>query len=116
MTIGKLAEETGLSRETIKRMRNDRDRVFRVQDVVAVSIALSLPPEVSGELVRRAPCGFLNTDEMHAYQYMLTEGYLRSVSEVNRMRVEMGLRPWTNLVDGFDENGVMVEDYRAYTV
>ena len=115
MTIGQLAEETGLSRETIKRMRNDRERVFQVQDVVAVSIALSLPPEVSRQFLLRAPCGFLNTDEMHAYQYMLTEGYLRTVPEVNRMLVEMGVRPLTNLVAGFDEAGVMEEESIAVT-
>ena len=114
MNIGQLAEATGLSRETIKRMRNDRERVFQVQDIVAVSIALSLPPEVSRQLLNRAPCGFLNTDEMHAYQYMMTEGYLKTVPEVNRMLVEMGLRPLTNLVEGFDENGVMEEDSRSF--
>ena len=32
------------------------------------------------------------------------------VAEVNRRLVEMGVSPLTNLVDGYDENGVKIED------
>lgn len=32
------------------------------------------------------------------------------VSVVNRRLVEMGVNPLTNLVDGYDENGVKIED------
>lgn len=113
ITIVPLAEATGLSRDTIKNMRNDPNRLFPIQEVVAVAIALHLPPKVSREYVRHAPMNFLNTDEMYCYQYALNEWYMFSVAEVNRKLVEMGIRPLTDLVAGYDENGVKMDEDRA---
>lgn len=42
---------------------------------------------------------------MKLYEYALNQWYDRSVAEVNRLLVEAGVSPLTNLVDGFDENG-----------
>ena len=113
INIMPLAEATGLSRETIKNMRNDPNRLFPIQEIVAVAIALHLPPEASREYIRHAPTNFLNTDEMYCYQYALNEWYMLSVAEVNRKLVEMGIRPLTNLVAGFNENGVKMEEEKA---
>jgi len=110
MNILPLAEATGLSRDTIKNMRNDPQRAFPIQEVVAVAIALHLEPEQSQEYIRHAPSNFLGTDEMRLYRYALKEWYMLSVALVNRRLVEMGVNPLTNLVDGYDENGVKIED------
>jgi len=110
MNILPLAEVTGLSRDTIKNMRNDPKRAFPIQEVVAVAIALHLEPEQSQEYIRHAPSNFLGTDEMRLYRYALKEWYMLPVSVVNRRLVEMGVNPLTNLVDGYDENGVKIED------
>lgn len=110
MTIGALAEATGLSRETVKNLRNDRTRLFPIQEIVAVAIAFHLPPEISKDYLRRAPSNFMDTDEMYCYRYALNEWYRLSVAEVNRRLVEMGIPPLTNLVAGYDENGVMLEE------
>lgn len=110
MNILPLAEATGLSRDTIKNMRNDPDRVFPIQEVIAVAIALHLAPEQSQEYVRQAPSNFLGTDEMRLYRYALKEWYKLPVAVVNRKLVEMGARPLTKLVDGYDENGVEIEE------
>lgn len=103
-----LAEATGLSRDTIKNMRNDPDRVFPIQEVVAVAIALHLAPEQSQEYIRQAPSNFRGTDEMRLYRYALKEWYKLPVAVVNRRLVEMGAHPLTKLVDGYDENGVEI--------
>ena len=109
-----LSEATGLSRETIKNMRNDPNRNFPIQEVVAVAIALHLPPDLSKEYFRRAPSNFLDTEEMYCYQYAANEWYKLPVAEVNRRLVEMGKKPLTNLVAGYDENGVKMEDSRSW--
>jgi hypothetical protein len=96
-------------------MRNDPRRLFPIQEVVAVAIALHLPPEVSREYIRHAPTNFLDTDEMFCYKYALNEWYQLSVAEVNRKLVEMGVPPLTKLVDGYDENGVQIDDTGTYT-
>lgn len=110
MNILPLAEATGLSRDTIKNMRNDPNRLFPIQEVVAVAIALHLDPEVSKEYIRRAPTNFLDTDEMYCYRYALNHWYKLSVAQVNRKLVEMEVPPLTNLVEGYDENGIEIEN------
>ena len=110
MTIVPLAEAAGLSRDTIKNMRNQKDMAFEIQSVVAVAIALHLPPTISQEFIRKAPACFMGTDEMYCYRYALNEWYMLPVAEVNRRLVEMGVKPLTNLVAGYDENGVKIED------
>lgn len=86
MNILPLAEATGLSRDTIKNMRNDSNRLFPIQEVVAVAIALHLDPEVSKEYIRRAPTNFLDTDEMYCYRYALNHWYKLTVAKRKRLR------------------------------
>ena len=105
VTIEKLAEDTGLSENTIKNLRNDPDTYFSIQVVVAVCIALHLPPDVSREYIRVSPSKFQSTVEMKMYEYALNQWYMYSVAEVNRMLVEATVKPLTTLVEGFDENG-----------
>ena len=105
-TIQKLAGETGLSDETIKNLRNDTDRVFDIKVIAAFCIGLHLHPEVSDELIRISPSKFLNSVDMMLYKYALKTWYELPVAVVNRKLVEAGAAPLTNLVDGFDEDGV----------
>lgn len=116
ISIVPLAEATGLSRDTIKNMRNDPVRLFPIQEIVAVAIALHLPPDVSREYIRHAPTNFLDTEEMYCYRYALYNWYEWSVADVNRALVEMGVPPLTKRVAGYDENGVMMDDMEQYAM
>lgn len=108
ISVGKLAELTGLSDDTIKNMRNKADIMFPIREVVAVCIALNLSPLVSDPYIESCPTKFLDSVEYRAYEYALKEWYLDPVPVVNRRLVEAGLEPLTKLVDGFDENGVRI--------
>ena len=46
-TIERLAEQTGLSVETIKSMRNDPETRFTIEAVTAICIAMHLSSETS---------------------------------------------------------------------
>lgn len=48
----------------------------------------------------------MNTVEMKMYQYALAQWYESPVSVVNRRLVEAGVKPLTNLVDGYGEDGI----------
>ena len=113
VTIQKLADLTGLADETIKNLRNDPERRFQIEDIVAVCIALHLSPETSDAYIKASPSKFLGTDDMLLYQYALKEWYKLELAVVNRKLVEAGARPLTNLVEGYDENGVEIEDRKA---
>ena len=75
LTIQKLADLTGLADETIKNLRNDPERRFQIEDIVAVCIALHLSPETSDAYIKASPSKFLGTDDMLLYQYALKEWY-----------------------------------------
>ncbi len=64
ITVGTLAEATGLSDHTIKNMRNKPEIMFPIQEIVAVCIALHLPPETSRKYIRVSPSKLLNTVDM----------------------------------------------------
>lgn len=103
-----LAEATGLSVGTIKNMRNDPNRVFPIQEIVAVCIALHLSPNLSEKYIEASPSKFADTTDMSLYEYALRYWYNDTVAYVNRKLVESDAQPLTNLVEGFDENGVEV--------
>ncbi len=110
VTIARLAEDTGLSDETIKNMRNDPKRHFSIESIVAICIALHLSPDISRQLIESSPAKFMSSEEMSAYRYVLLHCYQQEVSRVNRFLVEAGYRPLTRLVDGYGEDGVRLEN------
>lgn len=105
-TIRAMADATGMSEETIRNMRNDPERVFPIQGIVAFCIALHLSPETSRAYITASSSKFLNNTDMKLYQYALAQWYDLPVSVVNRRLMEAGAKPLTSLVDGYDENGV----------
>ena len=109
VSIRWLAEETGLSEETIKNMRNDAERQFSIGSIIAVCIGLQLAPEVSQQLIESSPAKFVHSEEMSAYRYVLNHCNTQKVRKVNRILVEAGYRPLTDAVDGYDENGVRMD-------
>ena len=108
VTVSELAERTGLSDHTIKNMRNVSDIMFPIQEIVAVCIALHLDPGTSEVYIAKGPSKFLDTTEMYMYQYALQQWYEDPLPVVNRKLVEAGFKPLTDLVDGYDENGVRI--------
>ena len=108
VSVEMLAEKTGLSVDTIKRLRNKPDIAFPIQTIVAVCIALHLYPQTSGEYIRRSPTKLTNTVEMKLYEYALSQWYSMDVPEVNKRLVEAGVQPLTPLVEGYDEDGVRI--------
>ena len=108
LSVNKLAELTGLSDDTIKKMRNRLDIQFPIREVVAVCIAMHLPPPSSEPYINKCPSKFLDSVEMRLYEYALNQWYMDSVPEVNRRLVEAGVSPLTTLVEGYDENGLKI--------
>ena len=106
LSVGQLAEASGLSNETIRNMRNDVEKKFSLEPILAVCIAMHLPPEISHQLIDSSPAKFADTEEMSAYRYALDNCYMWDVKKVNRLFVEAGYRPLTDLVDGYGEDGV----------
>ena len=90
-------------------MRNDPDSIFDIRELVVFCIALHLPPEISDMYIGESLSKFRNTVDMGLYKYALREWYTLPVPLVNRRLVEAGAVPLTNFVDGFDEDGIMID-------
>lgn len=101
-TIERLAEETGLSEETIKNMRSDSSIRFSIEAVVAVCIAMHLSEDMSRMYISRSPAKFLGTVDMRLYSYALMQWSDCTVAVVNRKLIEYGAKPLTKLVAGLD--------------
>lgn len=99
LTLTALSDLTGLSRETIKRMRGKPDQVFEIRSVLALCFAFHLLPEESKIYIDRSPAKLLMTEEMEFYHAVLTMHPEKEVWEVNQMALRMGYAPLTELYD-----------------
>lgn len=78
--------------EALKLLMNDRD--MSVEQIVAISVALHLPPPVSGDLLRM--CGItldFNNQKNTVYQMILTEYYKEGIEQVNVCLAACGCAP-----------------------
>ncbi len=97
-TVAKLAEETGLSIDTINDMKSNSEKAFKLESVIAVCIAMHLPAEVSIDYIKKAPCSIVDTVDVWLYKYAIMNWSHRSVADVNRMLQECGAKPLTKLI------------------
>ena len=104
ITVEKLAEKTGLSVETIKNMRNNPNKQFTIEAVVAVCIALNLSYNISLSYIDRSPSKLTETKQMYFYRYALREWNDLTVSEVNRKLIQCKALPLTDLIQGYNED------------
>lgn len=77
---------------TVKRLRAGQDA--SVEQIVAISVALHLPPPVSGDLLRM--CGItldFNNQKNTVYQMILTEYYKEGIEQVNVCLAACGCAP-----------------------
>ncbi len=105
MSVEQLAERTGFSIATVRNLRNDRDRAFPIEEIVALCIALQLEPRMSRLLVELSPAKFLDSTDMRLYEFAMLTYYDRPVSWVNRWLLGAGAPPLTSLIDGYDKDG-----------
>lgn len=94
-TVETLAEDCSLSTKTIQRLRTNEDHVPTVETVVAICIALQLPPPLSEALIGRSSCA-LGVGEKHLlYKFLLHSCYTKSIYECNDMLQRQGHSPLT---------------------
>lgn len=90
-----LAERALLNIKTIQRMRNNSDYPKKIESVVAICIAMHLPPEVSNVLIEKSGFGLRVADNQShlMYRIFLTKYYIYSVSHCNALLREKELPP-----------------------
>lgn len=97
MTSEKLEEASQISNRTISRLRNDPDYAVSHSQIVALAVALKLPPAISSDLMAKVGLCLRNTQVHNAYGMILSSFYTMSIMVVNEYLVAMGLEPLTQM-------------------
>ena len=90
LTIEAMEERAGISARTISRMRTQERRDYSLDQVIAICIALQLPPWLSREMIAKAGYLFRPIKQHQAYQLVLDCMFMDSVEDVQRFLVEAG--------------------------
>ena len=85
-----LAYESKVSESTIGRYRTGKVKHYSEKNVVALCVAMHLPPWLSFELIAKAGFSLAATREQQAYLMVLSCMYMGSVDEVNDYLRERG--------------------------
>lgn len=92
MSVEQMESESGLSVSTVKRLRAGQEA--SAEQVVAISVALRLPPMVSSDLLRM--CGItldFNNQRNTVYQMILMGHYKDGIEKVNVYLAACGCAP-----------------------
>ena len=85
-----LAYASKVSESTIGRYRTGKVKHYSEKNVVALCVAMHLPPWLSFKLIGKAGFSLAATREQQAYLMVLSCMYMRSVDEVNDYLRERG--------------------------
>ena len=85
-----LAYESKVSESTIGSYRTGKVKHYSEKNVVALCVAMHLPPWLSFKLIGKAGFSLAATREQQAYLMVLSCMYMRSVDEVNDYLRERG--------------------------
>ena len=93
ITEEKLAERAMLSRSTVHRYRTGKGRQYRLDTVVALCIALRLPPWLSDELLKRAGLCVSRYGDLDYYGEILDCCFMDSLRDVQAYLIRSGYPP-----------------------
>ena len=88
-----LEERSGISVSTISRLRRKERANYSLDQVVALCVALRLPPWLSGELLARAGLMLRRTKQHRAYRLILDCMFMDSLDTVQDFLKASGCEP-----------------------
>jgi hypothetical protein len=97
VTVEKLGELALLDPRMIQRMRTDENQTWSVRKLVALSIGLKLPPDMSLPLIEKAGISFKHgvkgSEELITLRLILTAYYKSTIHECNDLLADAGYPP-----------------------
>lgn len=94
VTIEKLAEEAHISTSTVDRYkRKGKEQTYNPDKVVAMCIAMHLPPWLSFELMARAGFNVTGSIRNHTLVRVLLTMYGKTIDEVQKNLITYGSKP-----------------------
>ena len=93
MTVEELAGRIGVSRSTVLRLRTDERKHYDLDQVIAIIIALNLPPWLSDALLEKARLSVKATGAFGYYRTILDCYYTDSIEKVQSFLKGCGFDP-----------------------
>ena len=94
-TVEALAEACSLDPKTISRMRNNEEYETTIETIVAICIALQLPPVISQALISRSAYSLGSGPKFMTYHFLLEACYTKTIFECNDILRGVNLAPLT---------------------
>lgn len=95
ITVEELAEKIDVSPKTIQRLRNGENENPNTKTVVAMCIAMKLPPDLSMHLIETSGHRFKITEEDLVYKFLIRSCYTTPLEECNQYLINEGFEPLT---------------------
>ena len=93
ITIEALEERSHISGRTISRFRTDDNREYTIDQLIALCVAMNLPPWLSRGLLQRAGFSLRTSKQHQAYQFILDCLFMDTVDDVQCFLRESGCQP-----------------------
>ena len=93
MTVERMEAESQISIRTLNRLRSEERSEYALDQVMALCIALHLPPEFSFDLLRKAGLTLRDTPQHLIYQAILRTMYMETVETVQAKLRACGCPP-----------------------
>ena len=85
ITVEQLAERAGVSTKTVQRMRNEAGYRPTLKNLVAVCLAMNLPPMDSTQLLHLSGYILNSSEEEQLYELLLSMCWMASMEEINEL-------------------------------
>ncbi|MDO4549077.1 MAG: helix-turn-helix transcriptional regulator [Clostridia bacterium] len=93
ITIEQLENRALLSTRTISRLRSDERREYSLDQVIAICVALRLPPWLSDEMLVRAGFTLRKIPLHRAYRFILDCMFMDNIEDVQKFLTSSGHPP-----------------------
>lgn len=82
-----MEERSRISARTISRLRTEERKVYSLDQVMAICVALHLPPWLSSKVLSRAGCQLRTTPLHRAYRFVLDCMFMDTIEEVQQLLI-----------------------------
>lgn len=93
MTEEKIAEAADIEVRTLQRLKNDEDQNPTIETVIALCVAMRLPPLISRALLEKAGHTFKANTRDFMYGMIIDACYTMTLEECNKMLVDQDVKP-----------------------
>ena len=93
MTEEKIAEAADIEVRTLQRLKNDEDQNPTMETIIALCIAMTLPPVISRTLIEKAGHKFKANTRDFMYGFLIDACYTQSLGECNKMLIDQDVKP-----------------------